>query len=933
MLGRPVSECSAHTLEVHRAIDAPDAPPGELPAYVRREHDTRVDAVVRAAAGGQSRLVVLVGGSSTGKTRCCWEAVRHGLPGGWRLFHPISRAHLDALARARDSVGERTVIWLNDLQNYVLDTGAGTGLVAGLRELLDAPERAPVLVIGTLWPQHWNDLTADPKPGGPDPLKQVRELLKSDTMVPVPDAFTDADLTRAGGLADNDPRLRKALQFAEDGQVTQFLAGAPALLERYRIAPPRARALIDAAVGARRLGHEPALPLALLAAAVPGYLRDRDARELAHEPGWLDQALAYVTYRPHDAGGALDRAEADGAEPHYRLADYLEQTLPAGPIPVTLLDALVAHAELTSITALGERTERRGYYRYAVDLYRAAEKRGEPDAPLPLARLLEKMGRHDEALAASRRAAMAAPSVGAFETLGSRLEQAGQLREALAAYQRCTELAGRPTYAAVRTVTLLQQTRGEQAAIDWLESRVKKSRAKTWEREWIDLLMRTYEKAGRIDDAIASATRLVELAASAEREPRPRFDPLAAAPRRGARLALQRLTGRDWSPRKRRPASAGRRPRRRDPYEQRRSLERLMELYERAGRIDDAVAAAKRMAELDPSSFRTAWRLLERNGRLSSEVEWLRNLADARPWSAEIRNLAENLIAREEGPGPALAWARACAFRSGSQSDLAALFQRTEGADAAVAWLRRQPRPDPFVLSTLLEKAGQLADALEVLQRSARTGDAFAAAQAAALLERANRGAEAVSWLESCAAGEVSPSLQRAAIRRQLADLLERCGRADEALAVRKRLLNEDHYATDVGRVVRALVERGEIEEALALPGATNIGYLVRDAYAQAISTLLELGRTAEAVDLARRAGDAGVSIAAFQLRDLYQIERRNADGVIAVLLALAESGGMHTLEEAARLLRARGRDAEAERLERFGIEPGGAIADGPATA
>lgn len=46
-----------------------------LPAYVTRDHDCLVNDAVMAALGGLSRLVVLVGGSSTGKTPPCWESL------------------------------------------------------------------------------------------------------------------------------------------------------------------------------------------------------------------------------------------------------------------------------------------------------------------------------------------------------------------------------------------------------------------------------------------------------------------------------------------------------------------------------------------------------------------------------------------------------------------------------------------------------------------------------------------------------------------------------------------------------------------------------------------------------------------------------------------------------------------------------------------
>src|SRR4029077_8937558 len=75
--GRPLAEVTnPFALEVHRPVQPEDSPAGlpELPAYVPREHDIELGSVVQAAAGGRSGTAALVGGSSTGKTRACWEA-------------------------------------------------------------------------------------------------------------------------------------------------------------------------------------------------------------------------------------------------------------------------------------------------------------------------------------------------------------------------------------------------------------------------------------------------------------------------------------------------------------------------------------------------------------------------------------------------------------------------------------------------------------------------------------------------------------------------------------------------------------------------------------------------------------------------------------------------------------------------------------------
>ena len=246
-------------LEVHRPVQPEDPLPGlpgllALPAYVPREHDTELGSVVRAAAEGRSGIAVLVGGSSTGKTRACWEALQllRDQPGQWRLWHPIDPTRPDTALRELPDIGPRTVVWLKEAQFYldIADGGLGERVAAGLRKLLRDPAQAPVLVLATLWPQFWDDLTARPA-GGADPHAQARELLDGHDIT-VPAAFTAAQLQQLSKAGD--ARLTQAAAAAQDGQVIQFLAGAPELLARYRNAPPAAAALINAAMDARRLG-------------------------------------------------------------------------------------------------------------------------------------------------------------------------------------------------------------------------------------------------------------------------------------------------------------------------------------------------------------------------------------------------------------------------------------------------------------------------------------------------------------------------------------------------------------------------------------------------------------------------------------------------------------------------------------------------------
>ncbi|GAA4063829.1 helix-turn-helix domain-containing protein [Streptomyces shaanxiensis] len=347
-LGRPITEWDPHDLEVHPAAVVTAHGPqrsdsfggrgtdwaASLPSYVRRPHDEQIASVVADAANGLSRIAVLVGSSSTGKTRACWEAVQPLAAQGWRLWHPFDPTRAEAALSDLNRVPPRTVVWLNEAQHY-LDAGQGVGerIVAALRTLLSDTSRRPILVLGTLWPEYATAYTARPQPGHMDPYSQVRELL-SRARITLPDAF-DADATDATRklAAAGDRRLAHALEHARDGRLTQYLAGAPELLHRYETASPPARAILHAAMDARRLGVGLHLPLAFLEGAAADYLTDDEYSTLAEN--WLEQALTETSDPVHGNLAPLRRvrhrstypagATTTGASPIYRLTDYLEQ--------------------------------------------------------------------------------------------------------------------------------------------------------------------------------------------------------------------------------------------------------------------------------------------------------------------------------------------------------------------------------------------------------------------------------------------------------------------------------------------------------------------------------------------------------------------------------------------------------------------------------
>ncbi|MGI5041648.1 hypothetical protein ACM9HB_35030, partial [Streptomyces sp. JAC128] len=250
-------------------------------------------------------------------------------------------------------------------------------------------------------PGHWQTLTTRT---APDRHTQARELLGGHR-IDVPETFTPDDLVTLAATAGADPRLREAAERAQDRQVAQYLAGVLALMNRYHAARGVTRALVHAAMDARRLGAGPHIPLAWLVEAAPGYLTETEWN--ATDRDWLAQALEYVTQdctgipgilipvetttprnqrKRRPAGGveSAGRHARDTYGPQYQLADYLDQygrRHRADQIPpIDFWTAAASHARPAELYTLGLAAQARGLYRDAAQLHKNATTHGHPYA-------------------------------------------------------------------------------------------------------------------------------------------------------------------------------------------------------------------------------------------------------------------------------------------------------------------------------------------------------------------------------------------------------------------------------------------------------------------------------------------------------------------------------------------------------------------------
>ncbi|MEU4574667.1 hypothetical protein [Nonomuraea sp. NPDC023979] len=213
----------------------------------------------------RGRLLLLVGESSTGKTRCAFEAIRTLLPHWW-LLQPDD---VEQIRRAAASPPAQLVVWLDELQNHLLGT---SGLTPDLARRLT---RSGVLLIATMREEYYRPYARLPGPGGSRGEAAEWEVVrKLATPITIRAKLSVAEQGRVRAAAEHDGYLRAGLQIAPDDPF-QAVAGVPLLIRHADGADPYARAVLEAGVDAARLGVLSPLSAELLQQAARGYGDER----------------------------------------------------------------------------------------------------------------------------------------------------------------------------------------------------------------------------------------------------------------------------------------------------------------------------------------------------------------------------------------------------------------------------------------------------------------------------------------------------------------------------------------------------------------------------------------------------------------------------------------------------------------------------------
>ncbi|MFI8164490.1 tetratricopeptide repeat protein, partial [Streptomyces microflavus] len=445
-------EWDALTAGAHRA--RPDDSGDAVPPYVPRDQDQLIRARLRRAAerGG---LVLVVGDSTAGKTRACFEALRTQLP-EYRVAVPAAGPDLVTVVEVIDRTATRCAVWLDDLESYLGAGGLEPGLLAEFGRL-----RIPVLA--TMRHQQFEIFTTpgDTEGAGTEHARSAltgARVLRQLDAVELGRLWSAGELQRAGE-ADDD-RIADALTHHGPYGLAEYLAAGPALLQEWHRAArpgghPRAAALIAAAVDLARTGLAPPYTLRLLTEAHEPYLTAAGGPLL--RPESIDTALTWATRRRHGATSMLVPTQDPDA---WGVFDYLTDHTDT-PIPDTTWHTALQHTtNADDLTIIGIHAHEAAPG-IAETSYRRAVEAGSADAMVNLALLLAEMGRGEEAEGFYRRA-VEAGHTGAMFNLALLLAKTGRGEEAEGFYHRGVE-AGDTRAMFNLALLLAEMGRGEEA--------------------------------------------------------------------------------------------------------------------------------------------------------------------------------------------------------------------------------------------------------------------------------------------------------------------------------------------------------------------------------------------------------------------------------------------------------------------------------------
>ncbi len=421
-----------------------------FPAFIPRDKSGEIESALAS-----HRFVLLVGDSTAGKSRAAFEALREKCPSHRLLIpDPESGESLAAAFETAESV-QPSVIWLDDLERYLISGSALTNLIRNV--IVGRPGVLVVATIRTHERARFRGIGASPVPEAA--VFGLAHEIRLDRR------WSAAELRRASKRTE-DERIARAIDSSGTYGIAEFLAAGPRLLATWRDAHSpegnhsRGAALVAAAADAFCAGWTTYVPVPVLRDLHEHHLLDLGGARARPEP-W-ESALAWAT-KPIFATSSLLLPNHDCTG--YRVFDYLPEAIDSergnSGIAQPIWDTLIVHADAATCVDLGWAAQQRTQWDAATSAFRKAVDRGALMGAIGLAEISGNADRHPEAVDVLQTVLRSAPPDTApddlFELtlqLAWWTGQSGNLNRAVSlateAYEGFLELHGRIHPATIR---------------------------------------------------------------------------------------------------------------------------------------------------------------------------------------------------------------------------------------------------------------------------------------------------------------------------------------------------------------------------------------------------------------------------------------------------------------------------------------------------
>jgi hypothetical protein len=368
----------------------------DQPKYIERDIDRRLHGLLH----GRQRFILILGESTAGKTRTAYEAIRECLS-GHIFIEPISRDSISAALQAAQMHGQ-TVVWLDDLENYLGPNGL---TITAVQRMIRDTGAVLIATMRTEEHAHYSAREGSRLTGADrDVWRAERSVVQMAAPVRLERRWSPEERQRARRYV-RDSRIDRALRGSDRFGLAEILAAGPELLDSWRNAwvpgaNPRGAAIVAMAVDCRRFGLRRTVPQQWLKDLHEIYLNEMGGENLRPEP--FREALAWACQPIHATSSLL----LGGATRGYVPFDYLIDTSRSEIIPehiwIRILPELWSRIlpRTTPLEAydLGLVAHRDFRFDHAEEALRKAVLGGISGADFALAITLGDAGKHREAV-------------------------------------------------------------------------------------------------------------------------------------------------------------------------------------------------------------------------------------------------------------------------------------------------------------------------------------------------------------------------------------------------------------------------------------------------------------------------------------------------------------------------------------------------------